>query len=126
MVAPVLSVVAALLALPATALRVLVAQPALGAGLTDDEVSVASAGSLGLLALSAMLAGAWLAMADERATAPESAYTPPPARPAHQLSTTEPKVQARILSGALGTAPNGGDFSFSGAKHLISPGHRLR
>ena len=82
MVAAVLSVVAALVALPATALRVLVAQPDLGAGLADDEVGVAVAGYLGLLALSAMLAGAWLAMADERTTAPESAYTPPPARPA--------------------------------------------
>ena len=80
MVAAVLGVVAALLALPATALRVLVAQPDLGAGLADDEVAVAPAGYLGLVAVAAMLAGAWLAMADERTTAPESAYTPPPAR----------------------------------------------
>jgi hypothetical protein len=80
MVASVLSVVAALVALPATALRVLVAQPDLGAGLANDEVGVAPAGYLGLLAVAAILAGAWLALADERTSAPESAYTPPPAR----------------------------------------------
>jgi hypothetical protein len=82
MVASVLSVVAALVALPATALRVLIVQPELGAGLANDEVGIAPPAYLGLLAVGAILAGAWLAMADERTTAPESAYTPPPARAA--------------------------------------------
>jgi hypothetical protein len=78
----VLCVVAALVALVATVVRVTLAQPALGAGLADDEVGVALPGYLGPLAVAAILAGAWRAMADERTTAPESAYTPPPARPA--------------------------------------------
>ncbi|HEX6387974.1 MAG TPA: hypothetical protein VFZ89_00955 [Solirubrobacteraceae bacterium] len=82
MVAAVLCVVAALVALVATVVRVTLAQPALGAGLADDEVGVALPGYLGPLAVAAILAGAWRAMADERTTAPESAYTPPPARPA--------------------------------------------
>jgi hypothetical protein len=80
--ATVLTVVAALIALVATAVRVVVAQPALGAGLADDAVSVAPAGYLGLLAVAAIAVGVWWAMADERTDAPESAFRPPPARPA--------------------------------------------
>ena len=80
--ATVVTVVAALVALVATAVRVLVAQPALGAGLADDEVSVAPAGYLGLVAIAAIAAGVWWALADERTDAPESAFTPPAARPA--------------------------------------------
>jgi hypothetical protein len=37
---------------------------------------------LGLAGALAIAAGAWWAMADERTGAPESAYAPPPARPA--------------------------------------------
>jgi hypothetical protein len=62
-------------------LRVLLFQPALDMGLGNDAVSVEVAGYLGLLALVAITAGAWIAMGDERTEAPESAYTPPPPRP---------------------------------------------
>jgi hypothetical protein len=82
MVAAVLSVVAALVALVVTIVRVTLAQPGLGEGVADDEVGVMPPGYIGLLAVAAILAGAWRAMADERTTAPESAYAPPPARPA--------------------------------------------
>ena len=37
---------------------------------------------LGVLAALALAGGGWYALADERTDAPESAYTPPPARPA--------------------------------------------
>ena len=37
---------------------------------------------LGLLAALLTTLGAWRSLADERTDAPESAYTPPPARPA--------------------------------------------
>jgi hypothetical protein len=82
MATAVILVVVAGLALVATALRVLVLRPGLGAGLPNEDVTVAAGGWLGLAATAAVLAGAWWAMADERTTAPESAYTPPPARPA--------------------------------------------
>jgi hypothetical protein len=82
MATAVILVVVAGLAFLATALRVLVLQPGLGAGLPNEDVTVAAGGWLGLAATAAVLAGAWWAMADERTTAPESAYTPPPARPA--------------------------------------------
>jgi hypothetical protein len=59
------------------ALRVTVAQPG-----PDEVIAVQPAAYLGLAALAAVVAGAWRAIADERTGAPESAYTPPPARPA--------------------------------------------
>ena len=61
--------------------RVLITQPALGRGLPNSAVSVQVAGYLGLVALALITVGCWRAMADERVDAPESAYTPPPARP---------------------------------------------
>lgn len=62
-------------------LRVLT-QPGLGADLPNDAVTVELPAYLGLLALLAMVAGGWSTLADERTRATESAYTPPPARPA--------------------------------------------
>jgi hypothetical protein len=59
------------------AVRTLLAQPDLG----RDE-SVALAGWLGLLAALLIPVGGWWSIADERTGAPESAYVPPPARPA--------------------------------------------
>jgi hypothetical protein len=64
-------------ALVALAVRVVVAQPG------DDELVAARLPAyLGLAALALVVAGAWRAVADERTDAPESAYTPPPPRPA--------------------------------------------
>ena len=61
--------------------RVLITQPDLDLGLGNGDVTVQVAGYLGLLALAVIGAGAWIAVADERTNARESAYTPPPARP---------------------------------------------
>jgi hypothetical protein len=61
----------------AVTVRVAVAQPG------DDTVVAARLPAyLGLAALALVVAGAWRAIADERTGAPDSAYTPPPARPA--------------------------------------------
>jgi hypothetical protein len=62
-------------------LRVLVTQPDLDLGLGNGAVTIQTAGYLGILALALITAGAWITLADERTDAPESAYTPPPARP---------------------------------------------
>jgi hypothetical protein len=72
-----LGVVVLLIAL----VRVLITQPDLDLGLGNTAVSVEPAGYLGLVALAAIAAGGWIALADERTDAPESAYTPPPSRP---------------------------------------------
>ena len=77
----VFTVTFAAITLPIALVRVLITQPALGLGLGNDAVSVEVAGYLGLLALIVTFAGAWIAIADERTDAPDSAYTPPPARP---------------------------------------------
>jgi hypothetical protein len=61
--------------------RVLVTQPDLELGLGNGAVTIQTAGYLGILALGLITAGAWITLADERTDAPESAYTPPPARP---------------------------------------------
>ena len=61
--------------------RVVVTQPDLDLGLGNGDVAVQVAGYLGLLAIALTAAGAWVTLADERTGAPESAYTPPPARP---------------------------------------------
>jgi hypothetical protein len=65
------------LVLVALAIRVTVAQPG-----ADDTMAVQAGGYLGLAALALVVAGAWRAIADERTGAPESAYAPPPPRPA--------------------------------------------
>jgi hypothetical protein len=70
------------LALLVVLVRVTVAQPGLGAGLPDAAVAVRPAAYAGLAALALVVAGAWRSIADERTGAPESAYVPPPARPA--------------------------------------------
>lgn len=58
---------------PVLVLRTLVFGP--------GEEDVALWGWIGLLLAALAPLGGWLAMADERKRAPESAYTPPPARP---------------------------------------------
>jgi hypothetical protein len=45
-------------------------------------MAVQAGGYLGLAALALIVAGAWRAIADERTGAPETAYAPPPPRPA--------------------------------------------
>jgi uncharacterized integral membrane protein len=62
--------------------RVTIAQPGLGTGAPDAAVAVQLPAYLGLVAMAAIVAGGWLSVADERTEAPESEYTPPPARPA--------------------------------------------
>jgi hypothetical protein len=80
--AAVLTASAGAIMLALVAIRLAVAQPGLGAGLPDQSVAVDLPAYLGLLALGLVVAGAWRAIADERTDAPESASTPPPARPA--------------------------------------------
>lgn len=59
----------------------LLTQPGLGAGLPNAAVTVQLPAYLGLAFAALIPLGAWTALADERTDAPESAYTPPPARP---------------------------------------------
>jgi hypothetical protein len=56
-------------------------QPGLGAGLPSSVVTIQWPAYLGLAFAALIPAGAWNALRDERTEAPESAYTPPPARP---------------------------------------------
>jgi hypothetical protein len=56
-------------------------QPGLGRGLPNAMVLVEVPAYLGLLFTAVIPLGAWIALRDERLHAPESAYTPPPARP---------------------------------------------
>jgi hypothetical protein len=69
-------------ALGALVVRVAIVQPDLGIGLPDDLVAVRWPAYLGIAALAVVVAGGWISMGDERTDAPESATTPPPARPA--------------------------------------------
>jgi hypothetical protein len=66
----------------ALTLRVALAQPDLGVGARNADVTVLWPAYLGIVALTVVVAGAWRALADERTDAPESAYVPPPPRPA--------------------------------------------
>jgi hypothetical protein len=70
------------LALGALVMRVFVVQPGLGLGLPNDLVEVRLPAYVGIAALAVVVFGGWRSMADERTDAPESAYEPPPARPA--------------------------------------------
>jgi hypothetical protein len=83
----VLASVLAPIALIALAVRVAVAQPGLGAGAPDALVAAELPAYLGLAAGALIVAGAWRSLGDERTTAPESAYTPPPPRPAPPART---------------------------------------
>jgi heme/copper-type cytochrome/quinol oxidase subunit 3 len=58
-----------------------ITQPGLGADLPSSVVTVQLAAYLGLVFAALIPVGGWLALKDERLDAPESAYTPPPARP---------------------------------------------
>ncbi|HEX7301059.1 MAG TPA: hypothetical protein VF257_18825 [Solirubrobacteraceae bacterium] len=75
--AAVLTALLGTLAALAVLVRVAVAQPGV-----DAATSIEGAAYLGLLAALLLAVGGWRAMADERTGAPESAYEPPPARPA--------------------------------------------
>jgi hypothetical protein len=77
----VITVTVAIITLPIALIRVLITQPALDVGLGNEAVKVQVAGYLGLGALILIIAGAWIAIHDERTDAPDSAYTPPPPRP---------------------------------------------
>jgi hypothetical protein len=75
--ASVLSAVIGVVAFAVLVLRVLVFQPG------DNAITTLRYGAwLGLAGAAAIVVGAWWALADERTGAPESAYEPPPARPA--------------------------------------------
>jgi hypothetical protein len=75
--AAVLTATAGPFAVLALALRVLVFQPG-----PNAVTSLLAAAWLGLLAALLVAVGGWWALKDERTDAPESAYTPPPPRPA--------------------------------------------
>jgi hypothetical protein len=79
--ATVLTAVLAIVTLVIALLRVLIFQPDLDLGLGNEAVTVQVAGYLGLVALALIAVGGWMAIADERTEAPDSAYTPPPPRP---------------------------------------------
>jgi hypothetical protein len=66
----------------ALVVRVTILQPGLGVGLPDEGVEVRLPAYLGIAAMAVIVIGGWRSMADERTDAPESAYEPPPARPA--------------------------------------------
>ena len=70
-----------LIAFTALALRVVLFQPDLGAGLPNELVDVRAAAYLGLVFCALIPVGAWIVLDDERTGAAESAYTPPPPRP---------------------------------------------
>jgi hypothetical protein len=57
-------------------------QPALGHDVPNELISIRAPAYLGLLSAAALAAGAWRSIGDERTDAPESAYEPPPPRPA--------------------------------------------
>jgi hypothetical protein len=57
-------------------------QPGLGHDVPNELISVRAPAYLGLLSAAALAAGAWRSIGDERTDAPESAYEPPPPRPA--------------------------------------------
>jgi hypothetical protein len=75
--AAVLTATAGTLAFPVVALRVLVFQPGAN-GITTLRYGA----WLGLLAALLVAVAGWWSIKDERTTAPESAYSPPPPRPA--------------------------------------------
>jgi hypothetical protein len=77
----VVTTVLGIVTLPIALIRVLVTQPDLDLGLGNGDVTIQTAGYLGVVALALITVGAWITLADERTDAPESAYTPPPARP---------------------------------------------
>jgi hypothetical protein len=59
-----------------------VTEPGLGVAAPNEFVDVKAVAWLGTACALASPPGAWISMAAERTDAPESAYTPPPARPA--------------------------------------------
>jgi len=71
-----------MVAFVALLLRVTVFQPGLGIGLPDALVEVRLPAYLGIVTSALILVGGWISMGDERTDAPESATTPPRARPA--------------------------------------------
>jgi hypothetical protein len=75
--AAVLAAVLGPIALIALVVRTAIAQPG-----ADAVTSIERGAYVGLVGALALVVGAWWSMADERTDAPESAYTPPPARPA--------------------------------------------
>jgi hypothetical protein len=79
--AAVLTIVVGGLAALVLVLRV-VTEPGLGVGAPNGFVDVKPAAWLGVLCAVAIPTGAWVAIADERTDAAESAHTPPPPRPA--------------------------------------------
>lgn len=82
MTANVLTVTTAALAFALVGLRLAIDQPDLGADLPPGAVGIEPAAWIGFAGSALLLTGAWRGMADERLDAPESAVTPPPARPA--------------------------------------------
>ncbi|HEU4977684.1 MAG TPA: hypothetical protein VFT42_02200 [Solirubrobacteraceae bacterium] len=82
MLAAVVTAPLAIVAWIVLALRLAFFQPTLGVGLPSEAVAVRWPAYAALAALALLLYGACRAMSDERLDDPESAYTPPPPRPA--------------------------------------------
>jgi hypothetical protein len=77
MAAAVIAAIAGPIAFVVLVVRTAIAQPG-----SDAVTSIEGGAYVGLLGALALAVGAWWSMADERTDAPESAYTPPAARPA--------------------------------------------
>ena len=82
MFAAVVTAPLAIVAWVVLALRLAFFQPTLGVGLPSQAVAVRWPAYAALVALALLVYGACRAMSDERVDDPESAYTPPPPRPA--------------------------------------------
>lgn len=80
--ATILAITFAAFAFGLVLLRIVLDQPDLGFDLPGSVVAIEPGGWLGLVAATLLLVGAWRALADERTDAPDSAFEPPPPRPA--------------------------------------------
>jgi hypothetical protein len=88
--AGVLTATVGTLAVPVLVLRVLIFQPG-----PNDLTTLRYGAYLGLLAALLVAIGGWWAIKDDRTEAPESAYTPPPPRPAPSERASEGGGAAR-------------------------------
>jgi hypothetical protein len=90
MVAIVLAIPLGALVLLTTLLRGLVFRPGISLGGETTRVDPAAGAWIGVAAILVALVGLWVAMADDRTAAPESAQEPPAPRPVPALRPDEP------------------------------------
>jgi hypothetical protein len=90
LVALVLSIPLAALVLLSTLLRTLLFRPGLPLGEETVRLDPALGSSVGLASILVALVGLWVALGDDRTSAPESAYEPPASRPVPALRPDEP------------------------------------